>query len=180
MGSAETTRIHAVVFDDPDKTLLAVRGLRSAGYTVEDVHTPFPVHGMAEALELRETRLAYGPLAGGIVGLTAAICLQLWTHAVSWPLDVGGKSLLAIPAIVPVSFELTVLLAGLATFLALLVAARLCPCGCLPASQPHGRVNDDRFVILVVEKDGSFVASRFAALCANAGSEEVISPWRVT
>ena len=40
MGAAETTRIHAVVFDDPDKTLLAVRGLRSAGYTVEDVHTP--------------------------------------------------------------------------------------------------------------------------------------------
>jgi hypothetical protein len=180
MGSAETRRLHAVVFDDPDKALLAVRGFRSAGYTIEDVHTPFPVHGMVEAMGLRETRLAYGPLVGGIVGLTIAICLQTWTHAVSWPLNVGGKSMTAIPAIVPVSFEMTVLLAGLATFATLLVAARLWPRGRSPASQPHLRASDDRFVVVVVERDGSFVAARFAAMCVDAGSIEVISPWRVT
>ena len=108
MGSTENKRYHAIVFDCPEQTLTGVRELRKAGFIVDDVHTPFPIHGMPEAMGLRDTRLAYGPLVGGIVGLAFAIWLQIWTHSVNWPINIGGKSMTAIPAIIPVSFELTV------------------------------------------------------------------------
>lgn len=174
-----SSRVHAVVFDDPHGALHAVHELRKRGFEIQDVHSPFPVHGMEEALGLRETRLAYGPLAGGILGLSLAVWLQTWTHAVDWPLDVGGKSMTAFPAIVPVSFELTVLIAGLATFVALVWSCRLRPIKDAPASQPHPRVNDDRFVVLVVERDGSFVRDRLEALTDELGAEEFIDSWRI-
>ncbi len=179
MGSAETRRYHVVVFDAPELALHATKRLRTQGYVIEDVHSPFPIHGMEKALGLRETRLAYGPLAGGLVGLTLALLLQIWTHSVDWPLNVGGKSMIALPALIPVSFELTVLLAGLATFVALLWSCRLRPKKGIPVEQPHLRVNDDRFALVVVESDGRFIAEEFRALCKELQSVELIESWRV-
>ncbi len=180
MGSAETRRYHVVVFDDPEVALAGVVGLREAGFVIDDVHTPFPVHGMPKAMGLCDTRLAYAPLVGGCLGLSLAVWLQTWTHSVSWPLNVGGKTMTAIPAIVPVSFELTVLLAGIATVAALLIACRLRPKGQIPASQPHPRVNDDRFVVVVTEHDGSFEMAHFRDLAEKLGSVELRESWRVT
>ncbi len=168
------------MFDDPDRALGAVTALRAGGFRIEDVHTPFPVHGMEAAMGLRDTRLAYGSLAGGLVGAGLALWLQIWTHSVDWPLDVGGKTMTAVPAIIPVSFELTVLLAGLATFVALAWSCKLRPMKDTPAAQPHPRVNDDRFVVLVVEQDASFVKDDFTALCSQYHPEEVIDSWSVT
>jgi len=180
MGSTENKRYHAIVFDCPEQTLTGVRELRKAGFIVDDVHTPFPIHGMPEAMGLRDTRLAYGPLVGGIVGLAFAIWLQIWTHSVNWPINIGGKSMTAIPAIIPVSFELTVLLAGIATVVALFWACRLRPSTKIPTSQPHIRVNDDRFVVVVIEQDGSFLMSEFRALTTELGSAELHESWRST
>ena len=168
-----------MVFDDPDQTLDAVTTLRARGYEIDDVHTPFPVHGMDEAMGLRETRLAYASLIGGAAGLSIALFVQIWTHSVSWPLNVGGKSMIALPALIPVSFELTVLLSGIATVVGLLWACRLRPRKDIPKSQPHIRVNDDRFVVLVIEKDGGFVPERFRTLCAALDPEEVIESWKI-
>lgn len=180
MGSLSTRYIHGVVFDDPEKTLVAVRALRARGYVLDDVHTPFPVHGMPRALGLKETRLAYGSLVGGGIGLSLAVWFQVWSHAVSWPLVVGGKSMSAVPAIIPVSFEATVLLAGIATVGTLLTACKLFPRSGIPRSLPHARVTSDRFVVLVAEEDGSFVQEDFGALCAELGAEEVLDPWRTS
>lgn len=180
MGSARTRYVHAVVFDDPETTVSAVRALRHRGYVLDDVHTPFPVHGMPEAMGLKETRLAYGSLVGGGVGLVLAVWFQIWSHSASWPLNVGGKTMSALPAIIPVSFELTVLLAGIATVGTLLVACRLLPRATAPSSQPIARVTDDRYVVLVAEEDGAFVWSDFAALCSSLGSTEVLKSWRIS
>jgi len=169
-----------VVFDDPDTTLVAVRALRAKGYVLDDVHTPFPVHGMPQALGLKDTRLAYGSLIGGTIGLALAVWFQIWSHASDWPLVVGGKSMSAIPAIIPVSFEATVLLAGIATVGTLLAACRLLPRGKEPASLPHGRVTSDRFVVLVAEEDGSFLGPEFTALCEELGSVEILQSWRTS
>ncbi len=125
-------------------------------------------------------RWAPSHLVGGIVGLGFAIWLQIWTHVHSWPLNVGGKSMAAIPAIVPVSFELTVLLAGLATFATLLLTCRLRPTAQAPATQPHDRVNDDRFVVLVVEQDASFASECFRDLCDEIKPVEPVDIWRTT
>ena len=120
-------RIHTMAFDDPSRALAAVRALRADGFEVDDVHTPYAVHGMDEALGLPETRLGLATLAGGLLGAGVAFGFQFWTHAVDWPLVIGGKSPLALPAQVPVSFELTILFAAFATVGTFLARRRLFP-----------------------------------------------------
>jgi len=180
-SGGERQRWHAVSFDDPDVTVAAVRTLRSEGYGVADVYTPFAVHGMDEALGLAETRLPWATFVGGALGLGLGMGFQLWTHAVDWPLNIGGKTNVAWEALVPVAFEVTVLLAAFATVGALLFKGKLFPRGnpdALP-SQPSLRVTDDRFVVVVTETDASFSLEEFNALCTDLGAESVTEGWRV-
>lgn len=172
-------RMHALVFDDPERTLAAVRSLRSEGFDVADVHTPFPVHGMEDALGLPPTRLAWATLVGGLAGGSLKLLFQTWVHVVDWPMNIGGKPDVSLPALVPVTFEITVLVAAFATLGALFVRRRLYP-RLRPERvrrQPHPRATDDRFVVLVNEHDGGFSPQRFRSLCAAMGPEEVIEEW---
>ena len=118
---------------------------------------------------------------GGALGCITAFAFQIWIHTVAWPLNIGGKSDLALPALVPVAFELTVLFAAFATFFLLLGRAGLLPklTNGTPQLQPHLRVNDDRFVVLVAENDASFDRSHFLALCRDLAPAEIIESWRV-
>lgn len=173
-------RVHALSFDDPVRTLEAVRQLRGDGFEVFDVHSPFLVHGMAEALDLAPSRLGWATFVGGLLGAAVAFGFQIWTHAIDWPLVIGGKSPLALPAQVPVSFELTVLFAAFATVGGLLASRRLFPrVASRPAAQPHPAVTDDRFVVLVVERDAGFSPVRFRELLRRIGPIDVSEGWRV-
>ena len=175
----DRSRLHALVLDDPEQTLDVVKQLRREGYTVADVHTPFPVHGIAEAMGLAPTRLSYATLAGAAFGVSLGLGFQAWTSVVDWPMNIGGKSYLALPALIPVTFELGILLAAVATVTALLVWSRLHPRGRMPKTQPHPGASDDRFVILVREDDASFDPEAFRAMTRALQIEEVIEGWRV-
>lgn len=180
LAAGTRRRVHALSFGDPHRTLEAVRRLRAEGFEVFDVHSPFLVHGMAEALDLAPSRLGWATFVGGLIGGTVAFGFQVWTHAIDWPLLIGGKSPLALPAQVPVSFELTVLFAAFATVGGLLASRRLFPrVGRRPASQPHPAVTDDRFVVLVVERDAGFSPARFGELVRLLGPMDVSEGWRV-
>lgn len=173
-----STRLHAVVFDDPDGALAAARALRSDGFDVADAHTPYAVHGMDEALGQPETRLPWATLIGGIMGGLVALALQIWTHAIDWPLNIGGKSNIAWPALIPVAFELVILFAAFATVGSLFAAVKLWPRWRVPKTQPHRLVTDNRFVLVVAERDASFAMPRFRKACAQLGAQEVIEGWQ--
>jgi hypothetical protein len=171
--------VHALVFDDPVRTLSAVRRLKGEGFDVGNVHSPFPIHGMEEALGLPATRLPLATLIGALIGGSLKLIFQSWVHVVDWPMNIGGKPELALPALVPVTFELTVLVAAFATLGALLGRRRLYPrLSTDVASQPHLRVTDDRFVVLVLERDASFAPDHFRNLCLALGPQEVVEAWR--
>jgi hypothetical protein len=177
----ERKRVHVLVFDEPEATVGAVRRLRGEGFEVADVHSPFPLHGVEEALSLRPTRIALATLVGGLVGGIGKLGFQGWVHVVDWPMNIGGKPDTALPALVPVTFEITVLVAAFATLGALFLRRRLFP-RLVPAPaprQPHPRVTDDRFAVLVVERDASFAPDRFRRLCEALGPVEVVEDWRV-
>lgn len=177
----ERGRLHMLVFDEPEATLLAVRRLRGAGFEVADVHSPFPLHGMEEALGLRPTWIALATLVGGLVGGIGKLGFQGWVHVVDWPMNIGGKPDTALPALVPVTFELTVLVAAFTTLGALFLRRRLFP-RLVPAPaprQPHPRATDDRFAVLVVERDASFAPEVFKRLCEALRPVEVVEDWRV-
>lgn len=177
----ERVRAHWVAFDSPEGALEAVRSFRDEGYEVVDVHTPFAVHGMDEALGLAESRLPFATFAGGVIGLSIGLGFQLWTHSVDWPLNIGGKSFIAWQALIPISFETTVLAAAFATVGALLYLGRLFPrmTGGLPHTQPGSRVTDDHFVLSIAEEDGAFSVPEFRRLCEQLGAAEVVEGWKV-
>jgi membrane protein implicated in regulation of membrane protease activity len=148
-----------------------------------EVHSPFPIHGIEETMGLRDTLLPLATLAGGLAGGLGKLLFQSWVHVVNWPLNVGGKPDLALPALIPVTFELTVLSAAFATLFALLVRRRLYPRlhpDGIAHQQPIPEITDDRFVVLVAERDGRFSAPAFRDLTARLAPREVLMAWRVS
>jgi hypothetical protein len=100
-------------FDTPGDLLAATQRAYEAGYRRMDAYTPFPVAGLAEALGFHRTRLPLLVLLGGLVGGVGGFLMQYWIAAINYPLNIGGRPLNSWPAFIPVTFELTILVAAL-------------------------------------------------------------------
>ena len=107
-------------FESPAELLDAAGRAYEEGYRRMDAYTPFPVHGLAEALGFRRTRLPLLVFFGGIAGCVGGYYLQYWISAIDYPLNIGGRPLNSWPAFIPVTFELTILVAALAAVLGML------------------------------------------------------------
>lgn len=112
-------------FGSPERLLEVARALRERGFVRLDAHTPFPVEGLAEVLELKSSRLPVLGLLAGLGGAAGAYLVQWFTQAVDWPLNVGGRPLHSAPAFIPITFETGVLSAAGAVFLGLFVVCGL-------------------------------------------------------
>jgi hypothetical protein len=99
-------------YDTTGEIIHAAKTMRDAGYKAFETHSPFPIHGMDAAMGLPDSRLGWIVLACGLTGVTSAWCLMYWTNAVDYPLIIGGKPPGALPSMVPIMFELTVLLSA--------------------------------------------------------------------
>ena len=115
-----------VAFFENEKSLLeAAKKTYQNGYRKFDTISPFPVHGMDEAMGLKRSIVPWVTFVFGVIGCVFATWFQWWTSAVNYPLNVAGKPFFSLPAFVPIIFELTVLFAGLATFFAVLFLCKL-------------------------------------------------------
>jgi len=141
-----------VTFDDEAALLRATAAARRAGIAIDDAFTPYAVHGLEEAMGLRRSRLTWVCFAAGLTGAASAMGFQVWSSTVSWPLNVGGKPFASIPAFIPITFELTVLSAALASAFFFFFRSRLFP-GRRAAPPP--RVTDDRFVLVVADSEAA-------------------------
>jgi hypothetical protein len=162
-------RTDAAVFRSEDGFLHAARVCRERGFEIVDARTPHPVHGFDEIAGISRTRLPAATLAAGIVGFSLGTWLQVWTSATDWPVDIGGKPWNSMAAFLPVTFELTVLFAGLTTVAALLLRTRLRP-GRKVALEGLG-ATDDRYALLVASPAGARTADEMATLCSALGAE---------
>ena len=107
-------------FDSPEALVAAARSAFAAGFRKMDGYSPFPVDGLAEALGFHRTRVPLIVLIGGIIGCLGGFFLQYWASVIDYPINVGGRPLNSWPAFVPVTFELTILVAALSAFLGVL------------------------------------------------------------
>src|SRR3981081_2253839 len=96
-------------FGDEEVLFPAIKKVRKTGYRIHDVFTPFPIHGLDKALGLRDTSLHIAGFFYGITGTATALCFISWALTTDWPLNFGGKPFFALPAWIPITFELTVL-----------------------------------------------------------------------
>jgi hypothetical protein len=109
-----------VSFDNPNALIKAAEAARKAGYRRIDAYSPYPVEGLSEALELRTTRLPLVVLAGGLLGAAGAYFMQYYASVIDYPLNVGGRPLHSWPAFIPITFELTILVAAVFAVLGML------------------------------------------------------------
>jgi hypothetical protein len=172
----EERRLYGLMaeFDDPDALLNAAQRTYVEGYRALDAFTPYPVHGLSEAIGFRRTILPYVVLAGAIAGCVGGFLLQYWTSVVSYPINVGGRPLNSWPAFIPVTFETTILGAALSTVLGMLLLNGLPmpyhPVFNVPNFQLATR---DRFFLLVQATDPKFDRAGTAQFLQTLGARDV-------
>lgn len=113
------------LFKDPYHLLRAAGEVHRRNFTHCDAFTPYPVHGIDSLLGIKRSKIPWVTLVFALIGCLGGLGLQIWVSAVAWPLNIGGKPFLSIPAFIPITFECTVLIGGLATFAACLFFCRL-------------------------------------------------------
>jgi hypothetical protein len=172
-----TSAIHGLIaeFDSAQALLDAAHKVRGAGYTRTDAYSPMPIHGLAEALGMRERKVAPFVLAGGIAGALTGYGLQYWTSVIAYPMNIGGRPLHSWVSFIPVTFELTILFAAFSAGIAMIVLNGL--------PQPYHPVfNTPRFSLasqtsffLAIEAtDPKFDAGQTAAFLASLHPREVV------
>ena len=157
-------------FNDEDVLFPAVKSARTSGYKIHDVYTPFPVHGLDHALGLRETSLHTAGFIYGITGTTTALTCMTWIFTKDWPLNIGGKPHFALPAWIPITFELTVLFAAVGMVLTFCYLCQLAPF--VKKHHFHARATDDMFV-MVIEATAKTNIDEVKGFLNGAGALEV-------
>ncbi|RKH11380.1 DUF3341 domain-containing protein [Corallococcus sp. CA053C] len=112
-------------FATPDALVDATRQMREKGFQGMDTYSPYPLHGGSEALGLPPSRVPFIALGGALTGLVTALAMQTWMNTIDYPLNIGGRPLLSLPAWVPITFELTVLFCAFGIVFGLLGLSKL-------------------------------------------------------
>ena len=107
-------------FPDAESLLAAVRRVRDAGYTKFDAFSPFPIHGMPEAIGFKDRSVAPIVLGGGIAGLLVGYGLEYWSSVIAYPLNIGGRPYHSWPMFIPPAFETTILFAAISAVVGML------------------------------------------------------------
>src|SRR5215510_9835975 len=127
LAKQEVQEIYGLMaeFDSPNAIVAAARLTYEAGYRRINAYSPFPIEELSEAIGYHRNYVALCTLICGLLGALGGFSLQYWTSAIAFPLNVGGRPLLSIPAFIPVTFECTILLASFGAFLGQLIMNQL-------------------------------------------------------
>jgi hypothetical protein len=146
-----SNKVAQAMYNDDDVLLDAVKEIRAAHHHIEEVYTPFPVHGLEKALGLADTKIAITAFMYGCVGLSFAVWMMNYMMIDEWPQDIGGKPSTSffynMPAFVPVMFEMSVFFAAHLMVITFYMRSKLWPFK--KAENPDPRTTDDMFVIEV-------------------------------
>ncbi len=155
--------------DDHELVEAAIK-MRDAGYTHFDSITPFPVHGMEEAVGIKRSFIPYVTFVAGLVGASLGMLLQYWISAVDWPIIVGGKPHFSAPAFIPITFEITILFAALSSVVTMFAVNRL-PKINPPIIDPD--LTSHKFALWIPETEPGYSPEKVEAFLKQLGAEEV-------
>ena len=162
-------------FWNPDAVMDALKRLKEKGIPVQDVFSPFPIHGIEPYLNIKRTRLTVAAFIYGLTGAASALLLMGSVLGILWPMNIGGKPSLAWPDFVPITFELTVLFAAHGMVITFLIVARHWP-GRKPRLFDDRQTDDVFIVVMDKEKTASHdaeIREVFNATGAYEISEQV-------
>lgn len=146
--------IHAI-FDDEEVLMESTKQVRSNGFRIKDIFTPFPVHGLDHAAGVPRTRIAICAFIYGLTGASLATLMMWYMMVHDWPTDIGGKPSMAyymnMPAFIPITFESTVLCAAHGMAITFFLRSWLVPGA--KAKNPDPRTTDDKFMMVIETKE---------------------------
>jgi hypothetical protein len=162
------------LFDEPDALITAAEKVRDAGYTKWDCHTPYPLHGLDDAMGLKPSPMPYITITAGLIGGGLALYMMYWMSAVDYPVRIGGKPYFSWPAFVPITFEAFVLFAGLATMGGMITLTKLGRW----ASPLHDNdvmveVTTTRLGLVLEAEDPKFTQEAAQALLDETGCQDI-------
>jgi hypothetical protein len=160
----------AGIWLDEHKLVEAARQVRASGYTKFEAISPFPLHGIDEAMGIPFSFIPWITLVFCLLGFTFGTWFTWYASAVSWPLIVAGKPMWSLPAFVPIMFECTILFGALAS-----VGALLAVCG-LPQIDPpviDAALSSHKFGLFIPEDDTGFNSAALEQLLRDHGAVEV-------
>jgi len=163
-------------FDGPDQLVEAAQRAYEEGYRQLDAYTPFPVHGLADAIGHRGVRLPRYVLIGGLVGGLGGFLLQAYANVYDYPMNIGGRpiDITNWPSMIPITFELGILLASFTAAIAMVVLNGL-PRPYHPVfNVPNfSRATSDRFFLCIKADDPRFNYGETRAFLEGLGAKEV-------
>lgn len=161
-------------FDTPAAAMHAAETVRDAGFQKWDVFTPFPVHGMDQAMGMKNSRVGWFAFVGGATGYTLGMLMIWFTNAIDYPLIVGGKPMFSPHAAFPPSYELTILLGAFGSLFGMLFLNKL-PRLHHPLLK-HRRfalATHDKYFLVIETADPKYSESETRKLLESSGSKRV-------
>ncbi len=145
----ESSKVIQAFYTDDDVLMAAVKSVKAKKHHIEEVYTPFPVHGLDKALGLAPTKIAITSFIYGCIGLIVSILMMKFIMIDDWPQDIGGKPSFSyienMPAFVPIMFELTVFFAAHLMVITFYLRSKMWPFK--KAENPDPRTTDDHFLM---------------------------------
>jgi hypothetical protein len=172
----DTPKVYGLIaeFDEADTLLKATTKAHEAGYRTMDAYSPFPIHGLAEAMGVRKTYVSLVTLIGGLTGTATGFGMQWFASVKHYPYSIGGKPLNSWPAFMPITFELTILFAAFSALGSMLLFNGL--------PRPHHpifnakrfeRASSDGFFLCIEETDAQYDTDQTKAFLEGLGPVEV-------
>ena len=162
-------------FESAQALFDAAKKVGEAGYTKTDAFSPFPIHGLHEALGFKERMVAPVVLMGGISGALAGYGLQYWTSVMDWPMNIGGRPYHSWVSFIPVTFEVTILLSAFAAVFGMLALNGL--------PQPYhpvfnverfSRASQDAFFLAIEADDPKFDGAKTRQFLSSLNAKAVV------
>jgi len=145
----ESSKVIHAIYTDDDDLMAAVKTVKAEKYHIDEIYTPFPVHGLDKAMGLAPTRIAITSFMYGCVGLIVAVVMMNYMMIEDWAQNIGGKPSFSylenMPAFVPIMFELTVFFAAHLMVITFYLRSRMWPFK--KAENPDPRTTDDHFLM---------------------------------
>ncbi|MDQ3419204.1 MAG: DUF3341 domain-containing protein [Acidobacteriota bacterium] len=162
-------------FTDATSLVDAAKRTHAEGYRKVDAFSPYPIHELFDALDLKDNTISLLTLVGGIVGCLAGFGLCYWVSVIAYPLNVGGRPLNSWPSFIPVTFEITILLASLTCVIGLILLNGL-PMPYHPVFNVKRfaeHASQDGLFLAIEADDPKFDITRTRAFLQGLGAREI-------
>ncbi|NIT55298.1 MAG: DUF3341 domain-containing protein [Aliifodinibius sp.] len=173
---AENKQIYGVLaeFRNPKELVDAASSVKKSGYQDFDTYAPFPIHGMEKAMGLKKSPLGWIVLGGALTGMIGALALMIWVMGYEYPMNISGKPYINFPIYIPITFELTVLLAAFATTFGMLALNKLPRLhNPLFNVDRFSKASDDGFFVHIEASDDLFSEEKVKKLFQDNGATHI-------